>query len=392
MRVLIVTREYPPASEGGISRRLSNLVPGLLRAGVDVGVVCFNGSSQFGEKVFSLAPKSRILYTRSGEPNLSDTPSILTDIWRLDRKASSLLSTGAYDLVQIEEPVFGPFILTSVPRVVTTHVTQIGEFYALFRLSGITRDPKRVAFSGSVGWIFDRVCLKKADVIVAVSQTIMNEVHKFYGVGDEKIRVIPNGVDFPNWLDKIEAKRKIGLKNLVFIYAGRLIYRKRVDDFLKALAMLRQRGQRDFSAYVVGSGPAHTFLTDLASKLGMASHVKFTGHVSDDVFFKLLEAADVFVLPSSYEGLPISVMEAMAYGCVPVVTNIPQMLGIVRSGENGLIYPLGDLELLCNALDEIASDVELRTSYARKARQSVKGLSWTAATKEYVRIYDSLVR
>ncbi len=391
MRVLIVTREYPPASEGGISRRLTNLVPGLLKAGVDIGVVCFNGASQFGERVFSLAPKGRILYTRSGEPSLRDAPSILTDIWRLDRKASGLLSTGAYDLVQIEEPVFGPFISASVPRVVTTHVTQVGEFHALFRPSRITRGAKRLAFSGSIGWIFDGLCLKTADIVVAVSETVMNEVHKFYGIKDEKIRVIPNGVDFPKQLDKLEAKRKIGLNNFLFIYAGRLVHRKRVDDFLRALSMLRERGFKDFSAYVVGSGPTQEFLTELACGLGLARCVQFTGHVSDDVFFRLLEAADVFVMPSSYEGLPISVMEAMAYGCVPVVTNIPQMLGIVHSGENGLVYPLGDLRSLCNALDQIASDAALRTSISSKARESVKGLSWTTATNEHIRIYDSLV-
>lgn len=391
MRVLIVSREYPPASEGGISRRLSNLVPMLMNRGVDVGVVCFEGSSLAGEKVHSLGARSRILYTHAGEPSLGDVTLVLTDIWRLDRYASSILSSGRYDLVQIEEPVFGPFTSSTVPRVVTTHTTQLGEFNALRGVFNSARQVKRLAFSGSIGWVFERLCLRDADLVVAVAPSIRAELQRSYGMPEEKIRVIPNGVDVPEVLHKAEAKEKIGVNNLLFVYAGRLIDRKRVGDFLKALKTLREDGFKDFSALIVGSGPVRGVLADLVRRLELTDCVKFTGYVDDHVFFNFLEAADVFVLPSCYEGLPISVMEAMAYGCLPVVANIAQIQGIVRRGENGITFPVGDVRGLSKALYEVATDDKLRTSISSTARKDAIGFSWSTAVNGYLQVYDAVL-
>jgi len=391
MRVLIVTREYPPASEGGISRRLANLVPMLKDRGVDVGVVAFGGRSLVGERTYLLNAQSPILYTRQSEPSATDAASVLTDIWRLDKYASLILSHESYDLVQVEEPVFGPFISSSVPKIVTTHTTQLGEFKALLGLLNGTRQVIRLLFSGTIGWIFDRLCLANADIVVAVGQTIRTELSRFYGVPDEKVRVIPNGVSVPREVDKAQAKKEIGVGNLLFLYAGRLVDRKRVGDFLNALNMLKRRGFDNFSARVVGSGPAKEDLVGLARKLGLTDCLKFTGYVDDRLFFRFLEAADVFVLPSCYEGHPISLVEAMAYGCVPVVANIPQIREIIRTCQNGITYPLGDLESLTDALFNAATNIGLRSSILPSIRRSAMDLSWSGAADKYLRIYRTLV-
>lgn len=89
---------------------------------------------------------------------MTDGASVLTDIWRLDRYASRILSREHYDLVQVEEPVFGPFISSRVPKVVTVHTTQLGEFNALLGLFKNGRQAIRLLFSGTVGWAFDRLC------------------------------------------------------------------------------------------------------------------------------------------------------------------------------------------------------------------------------------------
>lgn len=392
MRVLIVTREYPPEAEGGISRRLSNLVPGLIKEGVDVDVVSFGGSSLSGETVYSLEPRSKILYTRSGEPSVGDAASVVLDIRRLDKYSSRILSLRRHDLVQVEEPVFGPFIATRVPMIVTAHTTQLGEFNALRSMLKSARQLKRLAFSGTVGFAFDRLCLRGADVVVAVGPTIKNELQRFCGVPQEKVVVIPNGAEVQQKLNKTKAKQKLGIDNVLFVYAGRLVDRKRVDDFLKALYTLRREGFRDFSALVVGAGPVEAPLGNLSLRLGLADCVKFTGRVDDLTFHAILEAADVFVLPSCYEGNPISVMEAMAFGCIPVVADIPQMHGIVRGGENGFTYPVGKPEALASALRKVASDREMRASMSRKIRKGVACHSWSAVVGGYLRIYEALLK
>jgi len=393
VRLLIVSREYPPASEGGIARRLSCLVPRLLSKGIDVDVVCFGGSSLHGERIWSLCPHSRILYTHSAQPSARDATSILTDIWRLDRYASRILSSGRYDLVQVEDPVFGPFISSPVPKIVTVHTTQLGEFKALLGLLRNRRQIGRLLFSGTIGWAFDRISLNYADIVIAVGQTIRNELLRSYRVPDRKVRVVPNGVDVPGELNKLEAKKSVGVdgNRLLLLYAGRLIDRKRVDDFIWALHMLRQKGLENFSGLVVGSGPSEAHLKGLISKLGLSSHVKLTGYVNDDLLFHFLEAADVFVLPSCYEGHPISVMEAMAYGCLPIVADIPQMHEIVQPGRSGIIYPVGELESLTGAILEVASDDEKRRSLSIAARESAKRMCWSTTASDYVSAYEDLV-
>ena len=391
MRVLIVTREYPPASEGGISRRLANLVPILMHKGVDVGVVSFGGTSLVGERTYFLDAQSPILYTHSSEPSATDAASVLTDIWRLDGYASHILSHESYDLVQVEEPVFGPFISSPVPKIVTTHTTQLGEFKALLGVFNNARQVIRLMFSGTVGWAFDRLCLRNADAVVAVGQAIRTELRRFYGIPYEKVQVIPNGVSVPSEVNKARAKKEIGVENFLFLYAGRLVDRKRVEDFLRALSMLKHRGFDNFSALVVGAGPTKENLTNLAQRLRLTDRLRFTGYVDDRLFFRLLEAADVFVLPSCYEGHPISLIEAMAYGCVPVAASIPQIREIIRTCQNGITYPVGDLESLTDALFDVATDAGLRSSILSASRESAMDLSWSAAANEYIKIYRALV-
>ena len=390
MRVLIVTREYPPSAEGGVSRRLSKLVPALIDRGVKVGVVCFGGKSLAGEMMYCLDARSRILYTRSGEPSVIEGASVVADILRLDRYASDILSRGTYDLVQIEEPVFGPFISSSVPKVVTTHSTQLGMFRALLGVFGSPREVNRLAFSGSLGWVFDRLCLKDAEMVVAVGSALRDEIRRLYHVPENKVKVISNGVDAPDVLDKEEAKQKIGQHNFLYVYAGRIVDIKRIGDFVKALQILRQSGFEDFSALILGSGPAKPMLARLASRLGLMSNLRFIDYVGGSLFFNFLEAADVFVLPSCYEGFPISVLEAMAYGCVPIVADIPPLREIVRAGQNGITFPVGNVQSLSDALLLIAKDEHLRASMSNAARKEVSRLSWSSVADEYVRIYGDL--
>jgi glycosyltransferase involved in cell wall biosynthesis len=390
MRVLIVTREYPPSAEGGISRRLSNLVPALLDRGVEVGVVCFGGASLAGETLYCLDARSRILYTRSGEPSAIEGASVVADIWRLDRYASDILSRRKYDLVQIEEPVFGPFITSSVPRVVTTHSTQLGMFRALLGVFGSPREMNRLAFSGTLGWFFDRLCLNDAEMVVAVGSALRDEIRRLYRVPWSRIAVVSNGVGALGVIDKEEAKRKIGRDNFLCVYAGRIVDIKRIGDFVKALWRLKQSGFEDFSALILGSGPAKPKLVRMACKLDLMSNLRFIEYVGGSQFFDFLEAADVFVLPSCYEGFPISVLEAMAYGCVPVVADIPPLREIVSGGRNGMAFPVGDVQALSDALLLMARDEPLRTSMSNSARNEVSKRTWSSVADEYVRIYGVL--
>jgi glycosyltransferase involved in cell wall biosynthesis len=361
--------------------------------GVTVEVVCFEGKSMRGEVVHSLETHSSILYTHSKEPSFKDSMNLIFDIRRLNQYASELLSREDYDIVQIEDPVFAPFLSCGVPKVVTVHTTQMGEFQVLLGLLRSSRQLKRLVFSGTLGLLFDKLGLRDVEWVVTVGSTIRDELINYYKLPSERIVLVPNGVKVPDSLDKARAKEELGLdiKQVYIIYAGRLVDRKRVEDLLKAIYFLKREGH-SISVVIMGEGPSRPSLMRAAESLGISSLVTFTGYVEDHVFFRFLEAADVFVLPSGYEGHPISLLEAMAYGCLPIASNIPQVHEIIRSGENGFTYPLGDVMQLKNTLKRVIGNRALRDSVTSKARKDVKLFSWSGVTDKYLEVYHETLK
>jgi glycosyltransferase involved in cell wall biosynthesis len=385
--LLIISREYPPASEGGISRRLSGIIPHLLDLGINVDVVCFSGQSMFGESVHSIRPISPILYTQAREPQLSDSIKVLYDIYRLNKFAESILKSKKFNLIQIEDPVFTPFLNTNITKIVTVHTTQIGEFLSLLKSFKRLGQLKRLLFSFIFGILFDFVSLKKASEVITVGQTIKDELVKYYRVPRDKIKINPNGVLFPKKIDKKNAKSKLNINKKILIYFGRLVDRKRVQDLLYAVKILNQTQNANFILFIVGAGPQYETLKQISVDLHIDHLVQFKGYISDQKLFSLLEASDVFILPSSYEGHPITVLEAMAYGCLIITSNIDQVRDIITNNKNGLIYPVGNIAELYNALKSSFEDDGLTQRLSSQARIDSLDYSWITVANKYNEIY-----
>ena len=123
------------------------------------------------------------------------------------------------------------------------------------------------------------------------------------------------------------------------LFAGRLAEQKRVDDLLKALDLL-QHVQPDVRTLIAGDGPLRERLEETAHGYRLDGRVRFLGHRKDVP--RLLAAADILVLPSSYEGLPNVVLEAMRFRKPVVATAAPGTTEVVVDGETGLLVPIGD--------------------------------------------------
>lgn len=143
---------------------------------------------------------------------------------------------------------------------------------------------------------------------------------------------------------------------LRLLYLGRLVEYKRVQDVLAAMVELRPRS-RAYELEVVGDGPYRVELERRADELGIASGVTFTGYVSHENVYDAYDRADVFVLPSSTEGSPKTVPEALARGCPTVasaVGNVPTLL----ADDTGITYEPGDIDTLVKSLDRLGTDEE----------------------------------
>lgn len=218
-----------------------------------------------------------------------------------------------------------------------------------------------------------------AEKVIALTEAMATDLVEL-GIPRDKVLVIPNAVDGKMYLSpapvgKRNAKLALGVPEDVtlLIFVGRLVSLKRVDALLRAWSVLPiPIGERFL--LVVGDGPERDCLEKMAASLELRG-VRFEGHV-DDVRPYLM-AADVFVLPSSQEGLSIALLEAMAAGLVPVVSDLPGHHDLVKDGLTGFVIPSStqqDLEgalkrALCSqdsgAMGHAAAEV-VRAGYGRE--------------------------
>jgi colanic acid/amylovoran biosynthesis glycosyltransferase len=157
---------------------------------------------------------------------------------------------------------------------------------------------------------------------------------------------------------------------LQILCVGRLAPEKGQLFLLAALAALHSAGN-PVRLTLVGDGPDREFLEQRASEMGIASHVVFAGWTDQEQLMELYAKADLFVLPSLAEGIPMVLMEAMAMqiACVaPRITGIPEL---IQDGVDGMLYTVADVEDLANKMRSLLESAELRRKIGEQARLRV---------------------
>lgn len=205
------------------------------------------------------------------------------------------------------------------------------------------------------------------------------------GLDEKKIRVIPNGVDLGKFqvLDKLDSRRFLGLPEgaPVLVSVGGLVDRKGHHRVLEVLPeLLRQ--VPDLVYVIVGGGSVEgnnrDRLEGMIARAGLTERVRFSGEIPHSEVNRYLSAADIFVLPTQFEGWPNVFFEAMACGLPVVTTDVCGNGEIVRNGENGLLTPFGDRQALRDALSQAFSTDWDRAEIIRYAQSR----PWEMVAKE----------
>lgn len=234
----------------------------------------------------------------------------------------------------------------------------------------------------------DKRALRRFDHVVAVSEEIATELIRS-GVPRRAVSVIANGIDVlpasPGARARIRAEFGLLPEAKVLLHIGRLARSKRIDVLLHATAALPAPLRA--TLLLVGEGEEREQLVALAGQLGVAANVRFCGYRKDVV--QLLAAADVFVLSSEKEGLPIAVLEAMATSCPIVATRAGAIPRVVEDGRDGWIVPAGDPGALQGALAEALADPELAHRRAISALTEFRAhYSRDSMGERYLQIYE----
>lgn len=239
-----------------------------------------------------------------------------------------------------------------------------------------TRHGQRFGASKRQDALF-RLAAKCADRIVCVSEDSARLCQRD-GVDAASIRRIWNGVD----LSRFSARGPAAGGPAV--YAGRLSAEKDIPTLLQAAAIAVAKCPA-FRLRIAGTGPCGDHLACLAESLGLRSHVEFIGETRDVP--ALLAASSLFVLPSLTEGLPLTVLEAMACGLPVVATRVGGTPEAVVDGRTGVLLPPREPEQLAGAMLRIFDDPALSIDMGRAGRERAE--HWFDA-RRMVSQYESL--
>jgi glycosyltransferase involved in cell wall biosynthesis len=234
------------------------------------------------------------------------------------------------------------------------------------------------------GRLFLRI-LQNLNRVVAPSRQTEAEVRQA-GLAVERIVRIPNGVDVVRFAPAENRADGSALQGVLFL--GRLDPQKGVETLLHAWAEVAPRLPAA-RLRIAGAGPQAGRLQALTSRLGLTSSVEFAGVVSDPE--RHLRQAAVFVLPSWHEGLPNSLLEAMATGLPCVATAIGGTLDVVTDERDALLIPPGDAAALAKGLLRVLTDGELAMRLATTARRRVVAdFSLDAVVTRYESLYREM--
>jgi len=189
-------------------------------------------------------------------------------------------------------------------------------------------------------------------------------------------------------MDRSEKRKELGLSvdTTVAITVGELNANKNHIQALKALSKLNKT---NFHYLIVGNGESEQKLKKAVNELMLQGKVSFLGFRRD--VLELLVASDVFILTSRREGLPKAVMEAMAAGLPIIATDVRGNRDLVKSGENGYLVPIDDVEQTAIAIKRLIDSEDLRRSMGEKSKELVKQYDLQRVLEEMEEIYDNIL-
>jgi len=235
---------------------------------------------------------------------------------------------------------------------------------------------------------FTQPALPRASLVQAVCHSLAERARQ---LGAREVVVVPNGVDTAMFrpADRAALRRQLACdaKEKLVVCAARLDSEKRLDILMRSVAELRRR-QLPVRLLLIGAGPMKDELQQMARELGLAAHVQFVGYLAQDKLAQYLAASDMFALPSLAEGLPVSILEAMACGTAVVASNVDGTPDIITDGQNGFLVPPGDAAALTARLEQALSDDALRQRLAAAGLQRVRErFCWETVLQEMEAVY-----
>ena len=372
-RVAIIGHKFIPSRDGGVEVVVSNLAPHLAEAGYEV--TCYNRTSRQARKL----RKQGTLAREYRGVHLIWTPTL--DRRGLAAVSSSVLATimaafSRFDLVHFHAE--GPCVFCWLPRlmgkkvVVTVHGLdhkrqKWGKFASAYILRG------------------EKAAVRHAHSIIVLNTSMQEYFLREYG---RDTVLIPNGVEPAEIRPAREIIEQFGLVSRGYIlFVGRLDPGKGIHYLIDAYRKLHTDKKLVIAG---GSSDTDDYVKQLHEMAGDTSSIIFTGFLQGPVLKELYSNAHLYVLPSDHEGMPLSLLEAMNYGCCCVTSDIGECTAVMNGC--GLTFPRGNAEALRETLQNLCDHPDQAEAYRREAREVISSkYTWQEITEQTDRLYRRLL-
>ncbi|MFX0135594.1 MAG: glycosyltransferase family 4 protein [Candidatus Hodarchaeota archaeon] len=365
MKIVLFTPEYPPNC-GGIGYYVYYLVRELINEGIECEIIVRGKRDRFcrddGISVYEV-----------GAPGIAPLNFFL-----IKKKTEYLLKKIGADILHIHSSSM-PFIETELPVIVTAHWclaegTKI--FYRPIKdLDAIYRNIMLPIYCH-----VERKLAQKCDVLTVVSQSMKKEFLEHHEVDSH---VIWNGVDINKFYPGSVKKEKIVL------YTGMFRIGKGIVDLISASEGVTRK-ITDLKFVLVGAGPLGKYMKKQIKKKNL-ENISIINHLPHSELIQYYKKSSIYVLPTYYEGLPTTVLEAMACGLPVVATNVSGIPDEIDDGINGFLIPPKEPNLLAKKICTLMEDQSLRDEMGKHGRDKVeKQFIWKYVAERLLNIYSGI--
>lgn len=220
---------------------------------------------------------------------------------------------------------------------------------------------------------------------VAISETCRASISNVYGIKEGKIPCIYNGVELEKYR-RTSPYPSLASSECIFITACAFRKEKNLPLMVEAFAEIHNKNE-NVRLVMLGDGEMMDIVKQRVNELHIENVVELPGNVYD--VSQRLQAAHVYVLASDWEGLPVSVLEAMSAGLPIVATKAGGVVDIVEDGTNGFLTEIGNKDQLANAMLKLATDSELRMKFSKASERLSHNYGMDQCVENYIQLYTS---
>ncbi|MHB1627514.1 MAG: glycosyltransferase family 4 protein [Bacilli bacterium] len=378
MKIALIDYVCDPSNPGvtGLSDEVWDIAGALVRLGHEAHVI--------GPYVTDNYPKTGVVVHKFPLPPIAYR-NIIGHIWILIRAAREMKKLGRVDVVHNPEYVSSAVLSLLCPSIPIIF-TEPGNIY------------ERIKNGNPYDWtttqvykLAARITAKRCAYCVATSES-MAWWWKRTGVAERKIARVPLGIDPLCFARVTDAKGSLVFseQNVHIVYVARLSRENGPDVTIKAFKLLL--GQTSNAIlHMVGDGPERNKLLLMTKELGLSEFIIWHGWVDLKKLPIYYSAADVFVFSGFSGGTPRVLLEAMACGAAVVAPAIGGIVDHVKHGETGVLFDAGDHVGMCDRMNLILSNEDLRHSLGSKAMGYVwENLSWDTIVRRFVSLYEKV--